>query len=156
VMRTAVGEPMHVLTTTQAPSFDDYAVAENAAYIYAVRAVSTVGQRSAYSAPDASTTVGFIDNPLQAGSTLVRALHVNQIRIAIDALRAVAGLSPTPGTMASVGSPIRAVDIEELRSGVAEARQQLGLAARTFGDSAPLLSKIIEATHLEELRASVE
>jgi hypothetical protein len=155
LLRTAANEPWHVVATTYAPAFTDLAVVSNAAYVYRVRALNALGQRSPDTLPDAATTVVFSDDPVVPAATKVRATQVNELRTAVDALRSVAALAPASGSSVAAYSIIHAADVEQLRSGVAEARQQLGLAAIAFSDS-PLFRKTIRAAHVEELRSAVK
>jgi len=55
--------------------------------------VSLEGGASAFSNFDPATT-SFTDDPLAASSTLVKVIHVNEMRSAVNSLRLVAGLQP--------------------------------------------------------------
>jgi hypothetical protein len=154
VLRRAAGEPLHVFATTRLPFLIDSVVSANAAYLYAVRAVSAAGQRSGDSPPDLATTVTFTGGTLQPHLTLIRAIHINELRIAVNAVRAIAALSPA-GSSVAAGSIVRATDIQNLRDGVMDARQQLGVAAVSFTDI-PLAGNTITATHVADIRSSVQ
>jgi len=82
--------------TTSSTSFPDTGAA-NTAYLYVVRAVNTAGS-SPDSAPDLATTVTFTDDPLTPGTTPVRAVHVTELRAAINTLRTNTALYPTAQT----------------------------------------------------------
>ena len=62
-------------------------------YLYYVRAVNGFGTSSAASAIDAATTIIFTEDPVVAGTT-VKAVHVTEIRTAVNAFRKSAGLQP--------------------------------------------------------------
>ena len=53
-----------------------------------------VSNRSPMSAPDVATTVVFQDDPLVAGTTIVKKNHIDQLRTAINAMRAREAASP--------------------------------------------------------------
>jgi hypothetical protein len=82
-------------------TFYDTTVVGAKAYLYSVRRKEKIGSYpaiySAASAADLVTTVQFTDDPLRAigdpaGATTVAGVHFSQIRQAIDAVRALAGL----------------------------------------------------------------
>src|SRR5207302_8237522 len=60
----------------------------------------------------------FTDNTLVVGSTTAKAQHIIELRQAVDAMRAVAGLAGAPWTDSglTVGNTIRAVHIADLRT----------------------------------------
>jgi len=99
----------------------------------------------------------FTDDPLVAGSTVVRAAHFLELRAAINSVRSALGLNPfvwaatpTPGTQTSV------VHVTELRTALNAAYQALGRAAPTYTDpTATAGLTVIKAVHLNELRAAV-
>jgi hypothetical protein len=100
----------------------------------------------------------FSDDPLTAGSSLIRAVHITELRTAVNEVRVLAGLSPfvfTDGIVPGLG--IKKVHIEELRAALNEARMFLVLPALTYTD--PVLmsgTTRIKAVHIEELRSGVK
>jgi hypothetical protein len=104
-------------TQVTATSFSDTTASPNAAYLYRVRAVFAGGAPSPYSNRDLATTVPFTDDPLAAGATKVKAVHFDELRAAVGAVRANAGLPAASWTdTALVGVRIKAVHAEELRA----------------------------------------
>jgi hypothetical protein len=102
------------------------------------------------------TTV-FTDNQLFVGVTTAKAQHILELRRAVDALRAVAGLQAAqwtdPGL--SVGAQIKAVHIQELRSYLEAAAIQLGYAPVQYTDPSLGAVSIIKRVHIEELRQRI-
>ena len=132
---------------TTSTSYADSSVAAGAAYVYRVRALDAGSNPSALSTPDAATTVTFTDD------VIVRAAHMTQLRQAVNALRATAGLAAATFTdTMSVGLSIKAVHLTELRTALAQARSALGLPAITTTDSPPA---VVKAVHVQELRNGV-
>jgi hypothetical protein len=99
----------------------------------------------------------FTDDPLVAGVTIAKAQHVIELRQAVDALRAVAGLSLASWTdpmLQPLSTTIKGAYITELRSYLEEAAARLGYAAATYTDPA-LSSLLIKRIHTEELRQRI-
>jgi hypothetical protein len=145
-----------LLTGTAATSLNDNAVAASTSYIYKVRALGP--GTSAFSTPDAATTIVFTDaNVLGA---VIKAAHITELRAAVNAMRAVAGLGAatfTDPTLTPQTAIIKAVHITELRTALAAARTSLGVPALTFTD--PTLTTGVtptKAAHLLELRAGTQ
>ena len=135
-------------------SFSDTTALANTAYLYQVRAVNGSGP-SANSAPDLATTVIFTDDPVSAGLT-VKAVHLAQLRTAVNAVRALAGLGAAVFTdAASAGVLIKAVHVTELRTAIDQARGPLGLSTGGFTDAAPT-GIAIKAIHVQQLRDRVK
>lgn len=133
-------------------------VTAGGAYVYKVRAIDSASRTSAFSAPDAASARLFTDDPLVVRGTRIKAAHLMELRDAVNALRATAGL-----TAASFSDPlltgirVQAVHINELRSALAPARAALGLAAITFTDpTLTVRSSVVKAAHVQELRAAVK
>lgn len=110
------------------------------------------------SSPELATTVIFIDDPVVAGTTPVRAVHVTQLRTAVDAVRTLAGM--TGGTYAEAitagSTTIKAGHILELRSALDPARSVLGLAAASYTDPSLSAGFLVKAAHINELRSAVK
>jgi hypothetical protein len=96
----------------------------------------------------------FTDDTLVAGVTTARAQHIIELRQAVDALRAVAGLSAATWTDAGLpaGTSIKAVHITELRARLEEAAAQLGFSAASYTDPTLGVGLQIKRIHIEELR----
>ena len=98
----------------------------------------------------------FTDDPLTAG-TPIKAVHITELRTAVNQARALAGLTAATWTDSSLtGVVIKAVHITELRSSLAPARQALGFSVATYTD--PTLtagSTPVKAVHIQELRQKV-
>jgi hypothetical protein len=153
VHRRAPGVSDVLLTTTTSTSYTDTTAAANTAYLYHVRAVNAGG--SADSAPDLATTVIFVDDPLTGGMN-IKAVHLSQLRIAVNAVRALAGLAAATFTdAATAGVPIKAVHINELRTNLDAAMGALGL---TTGGWTDVLGPgvTIRAIHFQEIRNRVK
>ena len=95
---------------------------------------------------------------LVAGSTVIKAAHILELRNRIDAVRKAQGLgvfawsSPAP----AVGGTIRAFHIEELRTAVGQVYAAKGQSAPAYTDPV-IVAQVtpVRATHIEELRSAV-
>jgi hypothetical protein len=93
----------------------------------------------------------FNDDPAVAKSTIIRRRQFDELRLAVNALRATAALPPFnfDGTYAS--TTVRASHLASLRTALTQARQALGMLSPTFTDTAAS-GLVIKAIHLQELR----
>lgn len=142
----------NVATTT----YTDNTVTAVNAYLYRVRSADAVGNLSAPGNVDVATAITFTDAPLTAGTTLIKAQHVTELRQAVNAVRATANLSAatwTDPTLTNV--TVKAVHITELRTNLDAALTALGISTSSYTD--PTLTGIaIKAVHLEEIRQRVK
>ena len=100
----------------------------------------------------------FTDNTLVAGVTAVRAQHVVELRQAVDALRAVAGLGPAPWADPALlpdATPIKAVHVLEVRAYLEDAAARLGYSAGSYTDASLASGTPIKRVHIEELRQRI-
>ena len=152
IERRSAGGAFSQIGTASSPSFADGTVSPGTAYAYRVRAVNAAGVSPG--AADVATTIFFEDDPLVAGTT-AKAVHLSQLRQAVNAVRSLAGLSvltfPDP---AVPGAVIRASHLVELRSAVDGAFGALGLAQVPYADPS-LAGVAIKAVHVQELRDRV-
>lgn len=99
----------------------------------------------------------FTDDPLIAGTTTIKAVHISELRRCIGALRGQFGLStfvftdPDPA-----GVVVKTVHILELRTALRGAYVAAGRAVPSYTD--PTLTAqqtVLRAVHIQELRAAV-
>jgi hypothetical protein len=120
------------------------------------RAVSSSEGTSSYSNLDLATLITFTDDPIVPGATVVRASHVLEMRTAVNAVRAAAGLPAFTFTDASlVGALAKALHVLQLRSALAEARAVIGVSAITHANSLNVGVSVIRAIEMQELRAGI-
>lgn len=142
----------NVATTT----YTDNTVTSVNAFLYRVRSADAVGNLSAPGSIDVATAITFTDNPLTVGSTQVKAVHVTELRQAVNAVRAAANLSAATWTDSSLTNvAIKAVHIQELRTNLDQALSALGLSTSPYTD-ASLTGIAIKKVHLDELRQRVK
>jgi hypothetical protein len=153
VYRKAPGGTFGLVGTSTTTSFTDTVVA-GTAYLYRVRAVSAGGS-SPDSAADIATAMLFTNDPLARG-LVVRAAHLAELRNAVNAVRALAGLTPFSFTdPAAPGVVIKAIHITQLRTALDQALSALGLAAGGYTD--PTLKGVaIKAIHFQQIRDRVQ
>jgi hypothetical protein len=105
------------------------------------------------------TAFTFTDDPLAAQITVVRSIHLFELRAAINTVRALQGLAPfawTDSIIAPGVTVVRAVHLTELRTALNQAYQAAGRAAPVYTDPAVGSGiTVIRAGHLNELRAAV-
>jgi hypothetical protein len=132
--------------------------APDTSYMYRAFARTSTGSLST-SSKDVATTTVFTDNPTVAGTTIIKADHLTQLRTAVNAILTLAGpgaASYTDPTITPGTTLVRQLHITELRSNLDNARSLLGLAALTYTDPTITLSTTIKSAHVEELRNGVK
>lgn len=157
IQRRCTSSGYSTLTTTAMTNYAD-TVSSGSACVYQVRAIDAFSRFSPFSAPDAATTIVFTDDPLIAGGTKVKAIHMTELRQAVNALRTTAGLGAMSFTIPApaIGTKAMAVHIQELRTALAQARTPLGLSAVAFTDPTVTAGNVVKAAHLQELRTALK
>ena len=99
----------------------------------------------------------FTDDPLVAGATAIRTIHLVELRDRIDALRAVHGLPAFGFTDSVLGAaaPVRAVYLTELRTALNAAYVAAGESVPVYTDPALGVGTPIRTIHITELRQFV-
>ena len=136
------------LITVAGTSHTDNGLTANTTYLYRVRTVA-----GAFSNIDSATTTVFTD-PLLAVGGVVKAAHFTELRTAVNAMRASAGLAPQVFTDSTL-TTIKAVHLTELRTALNAARAEIGLAALTYTNPSPS-GVTVKAVHVNGLRAGVQ
>jgi hypothetical protein len=157
VWRSSLGSAYSLLKTTGLTTTSDSGLTANRTYLYKVRAVNGGGS-SGFSTPDAATTVIFTDSALSAGNA-IKAVHITELRNAINLVRAAAGLSAATFTDSALtaGNTIKGVHMTELRTALDAARSAAGLAALSYTD--PTITTGVtraKVVHITQLRGGVQ
>ncbi|MEO8034274.1 MAG: IPT/TIG domain-containing protein [Acidobacteriota bacterium] len=141
---------------TASTSFTDSTATANTSYLYRVRAINAAGS-SGDSSSDIATTIIFTNDPLVAGVTVIKAVHLAELRAAVNAVRALAGagaFSFITGA-GNVGTTVTAAQINEIRTALDGGRSPLGLSTGGYTDT--LNSSVrIKAVHFQEIRGRVK
>jgi hypothetical protein len=128
-------------------------------YLYRVRSVSGT-QQSAPSAVDFATTKSFqeqIQNQDPPGRTTIKAAHFLELRDAVNAVRAAAGLnafnwSDPQGRAPANNVPILKSHMQDLRNGLDQALSNLGLTPQAYTDQGLPPGTSVRKAHIDELR----
>ncbi len=163
-------------TPASQTSFADAAPADpqppsaDTSYLYRVKATYAGGGYSAYSNNDLATTVIFTDDPLVGSNdahppaaTVIKAAHLTELRRAVSAVHALAGLNPVtswsyPDPVSSPPSsrrPIYLADVKDLRDRLDEALPALGRTPLTYADLTRNVTKVGK-DHFQQLRDAVK
>lgn len=154
VDRRTATEAFTTIATPGSNSFSDMGLPADSSFLYRIRAVNAAGV-SANSTADIATTMLFTDSPLVSG-TVVKAVHLSQLRTAVNAVRVLAGIgSVSFSGAASPGTIIIASHITDLRTALDAALGMLGLTAGGYSD-ASLSGVFIKAAHFQQLRDKLE
>ena len=99
----------------------------------------------------------FTDDTIVVGQTTAKAQHILELRQAVDAMRAVAGLGGAPWNdpALAAGDPIRAVHITDLRTFLDDAASRLGFSTSPYTDPGLTTGFVIKRIHVEELRQRI-
>ena len=155
---TSISGLFNTVTTVAGTELDDTGLSADTTYLYKVQAVDGADVHSAFSGIDAVTTTVFSDDPLAAGTTPIRASHINQLRIAVDAMRVAADLPKLfDGQTLLAGANVTESEITSLRAAIVEARTNLTVGAYTFTDGTITAGVTpIRTAHIADLRNACE
>lgn len=152
--RKSPGGSFVQIGTSNTNAYVDNSVSTATSYLYRVRAVNDVGT-SDNSAADLATTLFFTDSTLTT-STRVKAVHLAELRNAVDAVRTLAGLGAGSYTdSAASGVRIKAIHITQLRTALDTARSALGLTTGGYTDGS-LSGVAVKGAHMQGLRDRVQ
>ena len=152
---SSVSGPYNLVPTTANTSTVDSGRAADTTYLYKVRAIGASGP-SDYSGIEPATTVVFLDTVL--AGVPVKAIHVTQLRTAVNAMRTAAELTAVTFAEPALGGAIvKRVHLTDLRTALDEARNALGIPAITY--TGPVITPgvtTIKAAHWLEVRAGTQ
>ena len=148
---------LSVSTNGAVNNFNDTGVAPGKAYLYIVRAVDMVGNVSPDSNRELATAVTFTDDPLPTAPMRIKALHLTELRQAIDAVRFAAALGPATWTDSSPGGVrIKALHVQEMRTAIDQALSALSLPVQPYTDPDLTQNARVKKEHFEQLRQRVK
>jgi hypothetical protein len=156
VYRSTNNSAFTVVGTPAASPFTDNTASADTAYMYKVTSTDGVTE-SGFSNSDFATTVVFTDS-IAVNTTLIKAIHITQLRTAVNALRTLNGgqgaFGFTDAALASVN--IKAVHMNELRTQLNNVRTALGASTLSFTDTVTAGTTLVKKVHVDELRAGVQ
>lgn len=128
-------------------------------YLYRVRSVSGA-QQSTPSAFDFATTKSFqeqIQNQDPPGRTVIKAAHFLELRDAVTAVRATAGLGPfawtdPQGRAPASNVPILRTHMQDLRDGLDQALSNLGFTPQPYSNQGLPSGTSVRKDHIDEIR----
>lgn len=132
-------------------------------YLYRVRGANASNTLfSAYSQPDLATAITFMDDSLVSGVTEIKAQHLVELRHAVNAVRALAGLTTASWTYPDPvsGQPqqrrsIYLEDVTDLRTKLDDALTLLGRSQPYDADPPLGRGSPIRAAHFTQIRNRV-
>ena len=102
-------------------------------------------------------TTLFTDDPLVAGTTVIKAAHIVELRMAVDAVRRAAGLTDYGAwTYSPPTGPVTAADNVALRTALDQAAEVILLHGIGYAAGTPLVNGMILAVHYQEIREAVK
>jgi hypothetical protein len=122
---------------------------------YWVRVTNTSGTADSNTA---TISVSFTDSSLVSGTTVIKAVHVMELRTRIDALRSRFGLPAygwTDPTLTAGTTIIRAVHITDLRTALAQVYVAAAMTPPTYTDPSLVPGVTMKAAHIAEIRSAV-
>lgn len=156
VLRSSNNGPFAVIALPVTNSFNDQGLSPSTTYVYVVKSADSTNVSPASNA-DVATTILFTDDPITPAATLIWAVHGLELRNAVNAVRAAAGLSSASFTHTiAVGEIIHAADVTELRAALNAALAVLGISAPSYTDPALTAGDPVKRAHVDELRRAVE
>jgi uncharacterized repeat protein (TIGR01451 family) len=152
---TSINGPWTEITQVSALAYLDGGLTPYTTYVYKVQSIDGNGQRSAFSTIDPATTLVFNDDPLNTG-TLIKAAHLQQLRVAVQAMRAAANLPQFNFTDPALGAGtiVKAVHVQELQTALTAARNVFNLPNLYPTPIVP--GTIVQRTQIQNLRSGVK
>ncbi|MFL6244754.1 MAG: IPT/TIG domain-containing protein, partial [Thermoanaerobaculia bacterium] len=141
----------HVIARVTGNSYVDSTALAGRTYLYNVTKVST----GVISNSDYATTIMFTDDPLTS-ATVVKAVHLTELRNAVNAMRAASALGAATWTDPNpAGVAIKPIHVTELRARLREALLAIGRYAE-FSDPSLTAGMPVRKAHFTELRNSMK
>ncbi|HXH38193.1 MAG TPA: S8 family serine peptidase [Thermoanaerobaculia bacterium] len=156
VRRRSSSSPFAILLGQQTgTTFSDPSVSGNTGYAYFVRAVNAAGVSA--DSVGFATTMTFTDDPIVPGVTLIKGVHVTELQLAVNAVRAALLLGPFSFTGIDSTGLVKSLYVNELRTALDQARGAVLLPHASYTDPSltPGLT-VVKSAHVTELRSGVQ
>lgn len=142
-------------------SYSDLTVEVGKAYVYRVLAYRPGATTpSSHSDLDIATLAFFVDDPLLPTQTVIKSVHITELRQAVDAVRATAGLTATvwPGPAPEPQGQIYAAHVQSLRDSLGQALAALQLPPLPNDSAAAGISRgqRVMASHVQQIRDALK
>jgi hypothetical protein len=129
-------------------------VAAGITYFYKVKAkVNQIW--TDFSNVDLATTVEFTDDNALTGK-VIKALHVNEMRTAVNAVLASASLAHLTGSSVPIGAVVRLADITPLRTALTSAYAAITKSPAPLFTAVTQFVTPVRAVHYQEIRNAVK
>jgi hypothetical protein len=140
--------------TSTGTTFSEGGLTPATTYFYKVRTVKADTTLSAFSAIDPATMVVFTDDPLSMCGVVIKAVHITQLRTAVNIARASIGLPAVTFTDPSLaaGNVIKAVHMSELRTALAPLLTAIGITPSYTDPAITGGATKVKAAHVRQLR----
>lgn len=134
-------------------TFSDSGLSPATTYYYRVRPVKADTTTGPY-VVDPVTTVVFTDEPLSACGVFVKAVHIMELRNAVNIARASLGMAAATFTdpALTTGSAIKAVHITELRTAIAPVLSAISVTPSYTDPTVTAGVTAIKGAHVRQLR----
>jgi hypothetical protein len=130
------------------------------AYIYRVWSASAGGVRSQSPSPRTFATVAspslFTDEPVQQNATLIRGIHIGELRRAVDEVRRAAGLTAAWSSYVPATGLVSAASVSTLRTALDAACTAIRGAPCGYAGTAPVSGGLVLAIQLQSTRDAVK
>jgi hypothetical protein len=140
--------------TSGGTTFSEGGLTPSTTYFYKVRTVKADTTLSAFSAIDPATMMVFTDDPLGMCGSVIKAVHITQLRTAVNIARAGIGLSAFTFTdpALAAGAVVKAVHIAELRTALAPLLTAIAITPSYTDPTITGGATKVKNTHIRELR----
>lgn len=120
----------------------------------------TINADTTVTAAFSASSFTFTDEPLDPSTTVIKKIHITELREAVNNLRAQGNLGPfnfTDPTLTTTVTTIKRAHINDLRTALTEAAAALAKPTPNFPTDPTIVSgtTIIKAAHIRELRDAV-
>jgi hypothetical protein len=145
--------------TTTGTTFFDETLTGFSTLLFKVRAIKADNTVSAYSPINAAMGLTFTsDDPISLCGPLIKAVHITELRTAVNTARASVGLGASSFTdpSLSTGSVIKAIHVTELRTALSGFLSAIGVTPSYTDLTITPGATVVKGVHIQELRNVID